>query len=114
MRIHAFIQLHLGDPELSPAAIAAAHHVSTRTLHALFQRQDETVAGWIRRRRVEAARRELADPRPDARSLAAIAARCGFSSPSRFSQAFQAAYGMSPQAYRQRARTSTGEGLRGT
>lgn len=114
VRIHAFIQLHLGDPELSPGAIAAAHHVSPRTLHALFRGQGETVAGWIRRRRLEAARRELSDPRPDARPVAAIAARCGFSSASRFTQAFRAAYGMPPTAYRQRSRTGGGGAPRGT
>lgn len=66
VRIHAFIQEHLGDPELSPGVIAAAHHVSIRTLHTLFNGQGETVAGWIRQRRLEATRRELSDPRRNA------------------------------------------------
>ena len=34
--VQAFIQQHLGDPELSPAAVAAAHHISLRSLHQLF------------------------------------------------------------------------------
>lgn len=105
VRIHAFIQEHLGDPELSPGVIAAAHHVSIRTLHTLFNGRDETVAGWIRQRRLEATRRELSDPGRDARPVAAIAARWGFSSHSRFTQAFKAAYGMPPQAYRRHTRT---------
>ncbi len=105
VRIHAFIQLHLSDPSLSPGLIAAAHHVSPRTLHALFREQGETVGGWIRQRRLEATRRELSDPSPDSRPVATIAARWGFSSPSRFTQAFKATYGMPPQAYRQYVRT---------
>ncbi|MGO4423445.1 AraC family transcriptional regulator, partial [Streptomyces sp. MCAF7] len=52
-RINAFIDHHLGDPELGPAAIAAHHHVSVRTLHLLFQSEPETVSAWIRRCRLE-------------------------------------------------------------
>ncbi|MBO0832729.1 MAG: hypothetical protein J2P28_03915 [Actinobacteria bacterium] len=44
--VQAFICQNLGDPELSPAAVAAAHHVSLRTLHQLFHDQGLTVAGW--------------------------------------------------------------------
>ncbi len=56
-RIHAFIQRRLGDPELSPEMIAAAHHISLRLLHKLFSEDGETVAGWIRARRLEGSRR---------------------------------------------------------
>ena len=44
-RIQAFIQQRLGDPELSPGVIAAAHHISLRYLRKLFQEQGTTVAG---------------------------------------------------------------------
>jgi AraC-like DNA-binding protein len=99
---HAFIQQHLGDPRLSPAVIAAAHHISTRYLHALFHEQGATVAGWIRQRRLEAARRDLTDPDLTTRSISSIAARWGFSSPSLFTQTFKTAYGMPPRDYRQK------------
>jgi hypothetical protein len=45
-RIYAFIQQHLGDPELSPGAVAAAHHISVSYLHKLFHAEGATVAGW--------------------------------------------------------------------
>jgi AraC-like DNA-binding protein len=99
-RVHAFIQQHLGDPELSPGMIAAAHHVSLRLLHKLFQEQGETVAGWIRRRRVEAAQRDLLDPEQAARPVAAVAARRGFRSAVHFSRVFRDAYGLPPHEYR--------------
>jgi AraC-like DNA-binding protein len=99
-RIHAFIQQRLGDPELSPGIIAAAHHISLRYLHKLFQEQGTTVAGWIRQRRLEGCRRDLADPALASRPVAAIAARWGFSSASYFGQVFRAAHGMPPQEYR--------------
>jgi AraC-like DNA-binding protein len=102
-RIHAFIRRHLGDPDLSPGTVAAAHHISLSYLHKLFHAEDVTVAGWIRRRRLEAARRDLADPALASRPVAVIAARQGFSSPAQFSQAFKAAHGMPPGEYRRRA-----------
>jgi AraC-like DNA-binding protein len=102
--IQAFIQRHLGDPGLSPAMIAAAHHVSLRSLHQLFHDEGLTVAGWIRRRRLEGCRRGLSDPALDSRPVAAIAARWGFSSPGDFSRAFRAAHGLPPAEYRMSAR----------
>jgi AraC-like DNA-binding protein len=99
-RVHAFIQQRLGDPELAPGTIAAAHHISLRYLHKLFQEQGTTVAGWIRQRRLEGCRRDLADPALASRPVAAIAARWGFSSASYFGQVFRAAHGISPQEYR--------------
>jgi AraC-like DNA-binding protein len=99
-RIHAFVQQRLGDPELSPGTIAAAHHISVRYLHKLFQEQGTTVAGWIRQRRLDACRRDLADPALASRPVAAIAARWGFSSASYFGQVFRTAHGISPQEYR--------------
>ncbi|QFG23709.1 helix-turn-helix domain-containing protein [Actinomadura sp. WMMB 499] len=100
VRIHAFIEANLGDPDLTPGMIAAAHHISLRQLHKLFQVEGNTVAAWIRERRLRQCRRDLADPRMAARTIAAIAARWGFGSPAHFSQAFRGAYGVSPREFR--------------
>ncbi|MFG1779550.1 helix-turn-helix domain-containing protein [Micromonospora sp. NPDC049048] len=100
-RIHAFIRDHLGDPDLTPSAIAAAHHISVRYLHKLFQQEEHTVAGWIRERRLERCRCDLAEPRLAARTVNAIAARWGFASAAHFSHAFRARYGQSPTEFRQ-------------
>jgi AraC-like DNA-binding protein len=102
--IQAFIHQHLRDPGLSPAAVATAHHISLRSLHQLFHDEGLTVAGWIRQRRLERCRRDLADPALAARPVAAIAARWGFTSPADFSRAFRAAHGMPPAEYRRSAR----------
>ncbi|MGI5170149.1 helix-turn-helix domain-containing protein [Spirillospora sp. CA-253888] len=104
-RIHAFISAHLGDADLTPATIAAAHHISVRYLHKLFREQDRTVAGWIRERRLERCRRDLAEPRLAARPINAIAARWGFTSPAHFSQTFRGAYGLSPRQFREQCAT---------
>ncbi|MEE4583121.1 helix-turn-helix domain-containing protein [Streptomyces antimycoticus] len=102
-RINAFIDHHLGDPELCPAAIAAHHHVSVRTLHLLFHSEPETVSARIRRRRLEHCHADLTDPRLRRRSISAIAARWGFLRPADFSRAFRAAYGVAPRELRQAA-----------
>jgi AraC-like DNA-binding protein len=102
--VQAFIQRQLGDPQLSPAMIAAAHHMSLRSLHQLFHDEGVTVAGWIRRRRLECCRHDLSDPALASRPVAAIAARWGFSSPGDFSRAFRAVHGLPPAEYRMSAR----------
>lgn len=114
VRVHNFIQEHLGDPELSPGTIAAAHYISLRYLHKLFHDEGATVAGWIRARRLEACRRELADPASRSRPVAAIAARWGFSSAAHFSQVFREAHGIPPGEYRLRAQAGATNGAGGT
>jgi AraC-like DNA-binding protein len=99
-RVHAFIEQHLGDPELSPETIAAAHHVSVRYLYKLFEAQGQGVAGQIRVRRLERCRRDLLDPGLHARPVSAIGARWGLPDPASFSRAFRAAYGVAPGEYR--------------
>ncbi|WKU48729.1 helix-turn-helix domain-containing protein [Streptomyces sp. VNUA116] len=98
-RVKDHILRHLGDPDLSPERIAAAHHVSVRYLHKLFRFEGVTVARWIRRRRLEVCRRELARPTEDRATVAAVAGRWGFVSASHFSRAFRAAYGVSPREW---------------
>lgn len=102
-RINTFIDHQLGDPDLSPAAIAAHHRVSVRTLHLLFRSEPETVSASIRRRRLERCHADLTDPRLRWRSISSIAARWGILRPADFSRAFRAAYGMTPREHRQAA-----------
>jgi AraC-like DNA-binding protein len=99
-RVHAFIEERLADPELTPGAIAAAHHISVRYLYKLFELEGDSVAGWIRRRRLERCRRDLLDPALRARPVSAIGARWGITSPAHFTRLFRAAYGVPPSEYR--------------
>ncbi|MCX5117249.1 helix-turn-helix domain-containing protein [Micromonospora sp. NBC_00362] len=100
-QIYAFVRENLGDPRLTPDAIAAAHHISLRYLHKLFHEDGRTVAGWVRERRLEQCRRDLANPQLGARPIHTIAAQWGFTSPAHFSQAFRSAYGLSPRQFRE-------------
>jgi AraC-like DNA-binding protein len=100
LRVQAFIDHHLGDPGLSPVMIASAHHISTRTLHKLFEAQEHTIAASIRRRRLERCRQDLLNPGLLNRPVSAIGARWGFHDAAGFSRAFRAAYGLPPNEYR--------------
>lgn len=107
-RVRAFIDRHLPDPALSPEMVAAAHHISVRSLHRLFQVHGLTVAGWIRHRRLERCRRDLADPLLRSRSIQAIAARWGFRDGAHFTRVFTAANGIGPRDYRRSYQGSSG------
>ncbi|MGW1586331.1 helix-turn-helix domain-containing protein [Streptomyces sp. NPDC002386] len=99
-RIQAYIVRHLPDGGLTPDRVAAAHHISTRYLHRLFQRQGLTVASWIRTQRLERCRRDLHDPGLSRLPVHVIGARWGFAQAADFSRAFRAAYGTTPTCFR--------------
>jgi AraC-like DNA-binding protein len=106
LRVLAFIEERLGDPDLSPHSIAAAHHISVSYLYKLFDTEQTAVADWIRRRRLERCRRDLLDPALRHTPVSAIAERRGFRSASHFSRAFRANYGLPPAQYRARLTAS--------
>ncbi|MFF9510942.1 helix-turn-helix domain-containing protein [Streptomyces sp. NPDC014724] len=99
-RIGAFIEANLGDPGLTPAAIASQHHISVRTLHQLFSAEPEGVMATVRRRRLERCRQALATPSLRKQPIGVIAARWGFSSPGEFSRVFKRTYGETPRQFR--------------
>jgi AraC-like DNA-binding protein len=103
LRIHAFIEQRLSDPELSPSTVAAAHHISVRYLHRLFQSQQTTVADWIRQRRLDRCRHDLLDPALRRWPVGRVGVRWGFLTPGQFSRAFRTEYGLPPGEYRLRA-----------
>jgi AraC-like DNA-binding protein len=103
-QIKDFIELHLREPGLGPERIARAHFISTRYVHKLFEPEGTTVAAYIRTRRLQGARRDLADPALAGQTIAALAASWGFTDPARFSRAFRAVYGCSPTEARTVAR----------
>lgn len=100
--ITRFIDANLGSPDLDPAAIAAAHFISPRYLHALFHEHGATVSTWVRRRRLEECRLRLADPAFDGRSISSVAADWGFTDAAHFSRVFRAEFRCSPRDLRGR------------
>lgn len=104
--VHAYIDEHISDPDLSPGEIAAATFISTRHLHGIFKEQGVTVSAWIRSRRLEHCRRDLADPLLASKPVSAVASRWGFVDASHFSRLFRSTFGISPSDFRERASAS--------
>lgn len=100
LRITAFIDQHLPAPDLGPATIAAAHQISLRYLHRIFQQHGTSVSTYIKRQRLDRCRRDLADPQLHHQTIETIAARWGFPRLTDFSRAFRTAVGMPPSQYR--------------
>lgn len=98
-RIKAYILRHLAEPDLSPARIAVAHHISVRYLHKLFSSEGLTVGRWIQHERLERCRHDLSRSSRTAPAVSAVAQRWGFVSASHFSRIFRTAYGMSPREW---------------
>jgi AraC-like DNA-binding protein len=97
----AYIEEHLADPNLTPATVAAAQHVSLRHLHRVFEDTHEGVAELIRRRRLDRARADLLNPTLLHRPVASVGARWGFADPAHFNRTFKSATGLPPGAFRQ-------------
>ncbi|MFD4957843.1 helix-turn-helix domain-containing protein [Microbacterium sp. NPDC058389] len=98
-----YIEAHLPEIDLTPDRIASVLNVSTRTLHRVFEAQDQTISGWIRARRLEQCRVELTDTSQAGRPVSAIGARWGLWDAAHFSRLFKSTYGQSPRAYRAQA-----------
>lgn len=105
-----YIDRQLGDPNLNPSTVAAAHFMSTRRLQYLFEEAGTTVSAWIRQRRLEHARRDLLDPSLSDLSLLQIASRWGLTDAPHFSRSFKSAFGEAPREYRRTAKESAERG----
>jgi AraC family transcriptional activator of tynA and feaB len=100
IRIINYIEAHLNDPELTPTRIAEACRMTARYLHHLFSDQDETVARYILRRRLEACSRALQSGSQRGRTVTAIAFDYGFNSPTHFGRVFRAKFNVTPREFR--------------
>ncbi|MET7401073.1 helix-turn-helix domain-containing protein [Dactylosporangium sp. NPDC005572] len=100
VRLLEYLHTHLGDHGLTAARIAAAHHISVRHLYAVLSRAGVSLGDWLRTHRLEACRRELAQPRARTRTIASVAHQWGFADATHFSRVFRQTYGMTPRDWR--------------
>jgi AraC-like DNA-binding protein len=106
-QIQRYVVQHLDDPAMTPTTLAQTHNISKRYLCKVFEYEGSTVAGWIRRCRLEKVRRDLEDPRLADWPVSAVGARWGLVDPSQLSRLFRNAYGLSPTEYRGRTARRT-------
>jgi len=105
LRLTRYVEHHLTDPQLDAERIAAEHNISVRHLYNVWSGHELTLAQWIIRKRLERARRELADCGP-AVTVGVVARRCGFTNTAHFGRRFRDAYGISPREWRESSRVS--------
>lgn len=96
VQVRRHIEQHLADPALSPASVAAAHRMSQRSLHLLFEPTGVSFVRYVLRRRLQECHAMVASPTHAHRSIADIALALGFNSLTTFYSAFQRQFGMAP------------------
>ena len=100
-RVERFVAAHLAEP-LDADALAHAGGLSASQLRRLLlQWTGLSPMAFLRRARVDRARRLLADPDL---SIKQVAFRCGFTDPFHFSRVFRRVDGLSPTQFRLAAR----------
>jgi AraC-like DNA-binding protein len=103
LRARTHIAQHLADPDLDPAAVAAACAISVSYLHKLFSESGTSVADHIREQRLQGCWSDLRRPELAALGVGAIGAKWGLPDPAHFSRAFRARFGLPPSAHRARS-----------
>ncbi|WP_433665232.1 helix-turn-helix domain-containing protein [Nocardia sp. CA-128927] len=102
-QIRDYAHRRLCDPNLSPAQIARAHHISVRHLYKVCADAGFSPEKWIVAQRLERAHSDLARFDMRHRSIGAIAYSLGFRSPTHFARRLYAAYGLTPSRLRREA-----------
>ncbi len=92
-----YIEDHLRDPNLSPAAVAEGLRISPRYLRTIFASTGERVSGYIIGRRLEECAKQIRDPSWAGHTLTEIAFAWGFNSAAHFTRTFHEQYGMPPR-----------------
>lgn len=109
-RARAYICENIADPDLDPAAVAAACAISVSYLHKLFSETGVSVTAYIRETRLQGCWSDLRRPEYAGRTVGSIGARWGLPDPAHLSKAFRARFGVSPRGHRARSLGGTPPG----
>jgi AraC-like DNA-binding protein len=101
--VKAWLEQHLGDPQLTLEAIAKANDISLRYLHSIFRIEGISVSHWIWNRRLERSFDMLLKDDNGNLSLTEIAYLVGFNSSSHFSTMFRRKFGVRPSDVRRKS-----------
>lgn len=113
-RVRQHIENELSEPDLTLAAIARLERVSERLVQKLFAATGQTFSGYLRQRRLERCRADLANRLYGHLSITDICFRWGFNDAAHFSHAFRGQYNVSPRQYRQQTNEASQQSLRST
>lgn len=98
--VKRYVDLHLADPDLTPASAAAAVGISPRKLHRLFEPSGSSFARYVVRQRLLKCRDAVAGATGGRRSVIDIAYGWGFNSMATFYRAFASEFGSAPAVLR--------------
>jgi acetamidase/formamidase/AraC-like DNA-binding protein len=99
-RVCRSLEARLGDAELGIEQIARLEGLSTRYIQKLFQVSATTFGEYLKSRRLERCRIDLANRALGHFTIAELCFRWGFGDAANFSRAFTARFGVSPKAFR--------------
>jgi transcriptional regulator GlxA family with amidase domain len=99
-RVKEQIESRIDDESLTAGSIGKSTRMSVRYINKLFEKEDYSLARWIRTRRLERCRRDLEDPAQRGRRVGDIAYAHGFKNVTNFNRVFRARYGCAPRALR--------------
>jgi AraC-like DNA-binding protein len=83
------------NKRLNVEDIAARHEISSRSIFRFFEARGDTFTGYVRRHRLQRARRMLIEAKPGA-TVTAIALTCGFSNHGHFAKDYHDEFGELP------------------
>ncbi|MEM6913613.1 MAG: helix-turn-helix domain-containing protein [Pseudomonadota bacterium] len=95
------IETVLAEPNLSLKMVAEMSGVSPRYMQKLFAEAGKSVSSYIRTRRLERCRQDLASPLHAKLTISEICFRWGFNGTAHFSRSFRNEYGETPRDFRQ-------------
>lgn len=103
-RLRQAIESQMPDHGLSLRRLADSEGVTPRYVQKLFGANGETFSGYLRTRRLERCRQDLASPQHAECSISDIYNRWGFKGATQFSRAFSKRFGASPRQVRRQAK----------
>jgi acetamidase/formamidase/AraC-like DNA-binding protein len=99
-RVCRSMEARLGDPDLVIDDIGRLEGLSTRYIQKLFKVGSTTFSEYLKERRLERCRLDLANPALAHFTIAELCFKWGFNDAANFSRAFTSRFGLSPKAYR--------------
>ncbi len=97
------IEIKLADPELSLAEVAKEHALPVRYVQKLLSLTGQGFSTYVRDRRLDRTKADLASPLHQQLSITDICLRWGFNDIAYFSRSFRERFAMSPREHRKAA-----------